>query len=139
MRLLIFENELKHEYKINSKEDIIEGIKDFVQLFIPEDDELLYDLYKNSQYEELKKEFVKLNQINLDYLNSRKMDDDERALAFIKMLHNNISTREAIELLEKIEEMGNLSDICHEIDEFVKIFKMADYDIEIAFVPSKEG
>ena len=86
---------------------------------------------KNSEYEELKEEFVKLNQINLNYLDSRKMDEDERALSFIKMLHNNISTREAIELLEKIEKMYNLSDICHEIDEFVRIFKMADYDVEM--------
>jgi len=131
MRLLVFEEGKKHVYEINNKEDLIEGIKDFVQLFIPEDDELLYDLYKNSEYEELKEEFVKLNQINLNYLDSRKMDEDERSLSFIKMLHNNISTKEAIELLEKIEKMDNLSDICHEIDEFVRIFKMADYDIEM--------
>ena len=131
MRLLVFEEWKKHVYEINNKEDLIEGIKDFVQLFIPEDDELLYDLYKNSEYEELKEEFVKLNQINLNYLDSRKMDEDERSLSFIKMLHNNISTREAIELLEKIEKMDNLSDICHEIDEFVRIFKMADYDVEM--------
>ena len=131
MRLLVFEEWKKHVYEINNKEDLIEGIKDFVQLFIPEDDELLYDLYKNSEYEELKEEFVKLNQINLNYLDSRKMDEDERSLSFIKMLHNNISTREAIELLEKIEKMDNLSDICHEIDEFVKKFKMADYDVEM--------
>ena len=131
MRLLVFEEGKKHVYEINNKEDLIEGIKDFVQLFIPEDDELLYDLYKNSEYEELKEEFVKLNQINLNYLDSRKMDEDERSLSFIKMLHNNISTREAIELLEKIEKMDNLSDICHEIDEFVRIFKMADYDVEM--------
>ena len=46
MRLLVFEEGKKHVYEINNKEDLINGIKDFVQLFIPEDDELLYDLYK---------------------------------------------------------------------------------------------
>lgn len=132
MKLLVFENGKKHEYMINKKEDLIEGIKDFVQIFIPEDNDLLIDLYNNSEYDELQKEFVKLNQINLNYLNSRKIDSDERAYRFMKMMHNITSSKEAINLLDKIEKMDNLSDICHEIDEFVKLFKMADYDIEMA-------
>ena len=133
MRLLIFQDGVKHEYQINCKESIIEGIKDFVQLFLPEDDELLYDLYKNSQYEELKKEIVKLNQINLDYLYCKEMDEDERAFSLMKMINHNISTKEAIELLDKIEKMDNLSDIYIEFDNFERLFKMADYDIEIIF------
>lgn len=109
MKLIVKDENIKNEYEIKNELDLIEGIKDYAQVFLPEDDDVAADLYIANEYDELSNGLFFYYQD--DYLNCA-------INCFL--------------LLKEVILMNDLSSMIDKLDDFNKLFKKANYNIEFS-------
>ena len=76
VKLVVKNGNITNEYEIHNKDDLVEGIKDYVQVFLPEGNDYILELYNFCEYEKVLDEITKYNNDNYDYLMS--LDENER-------------------------------------------------------------
>lgn len=111
MKLIVKDENIKNEYEIKNEKDLIEGIKDYAQIFVPDGDDIAYDLYNADEYEEL----------------------NSGLFFYYKDEYLNCAIN-CFNLLKEVVLMNNVNDMIDKLDEFNETFKRAGYDIEFNVV-----
>lgn len=107
MKLVVKDENRRSEYEVKDVNDLIEGIKDYCQYFLPEYDDLAGDFYKDNEYDAL-----------VDTMYYYYVDSPYRRGAVA-----------CFTLLKDVVVLNDMKDIINKLPEFNNIFKDAEANI----------
>lgn len=106
MKLKVKEENKVYERDVNNVDDLKDLLKDYGNMFLPEIDDLVYDVYNSGDYEELIG--------GLDYyIKGRELD----------------TATKYYRLLDKVVKMNDFNGIINKLNEFNKILREGDINI----------
>ncbi len=125
MDLMVKRNTENRGYIIKNKEELIEVIKKFVAVFLPEDDDYAYEMFQEGNYDDLIDDLKLYQNDNINYFKAK--DNNSTMIKELIEKYENINN--IFMLLGEVEKFDNLKDIANKLEDFNDLFFKVGYEV----------
>ena len=125
MRLIVKKHMENRGFVINNKEELIDVIKRYVMIFLPEDDDHAYKMFWRGHYNDLIDDLKLYQEENIKFYEAKY--NNPKTIEELIERYNNIN--KIFMLLGEVEELSNLNEIVNRLDDFNDLFGKVEYDV----------
>jgi len=125
MDLMVKRNTENRGYIIKNREELIDVIKKFVAVFIPEDDDYAYEMFQEDNYNDLIDDLKLYQNDNINYFKTK----NNNSTMIKELIEKYENINKIFMLLGEVEKLNGLNDIANKLEDFNDLFFKVGYEV----------
>jgi len=125
MDLMVKRNTENRGYIIKNREELIEVIKKYVAVFLPEDDDYAYEMFQEGNYDDLIDDLKLYQNDNINYFKAK----NNNSTMIKELIEKYENINKIFMLLGEVEKLNGLNEIANKLEDFNDLFGKVDYNV----------